>query len=64
MPTIYGTDLTEGALSETVFHDVAVRGPGRLIFRKGLVPMVMSTITPVSPVQTVSADRAVGAGTL
>jgi RES domain len=46
VPTIYGADLTEGALSETVFHDVPVRGPGRRIFRKTLVPMVLSTITP------------------
>jgi hypothetical protein len=47
VPTIYGADLTEGALSETVFHDVPVRGPGRRIFRKALVPIVLSTITPV-----------------
>lgn len=47
VPTIYGADSTEGALSETVFHDVPVRGPGRRIFRKALVPMVLSTIAPV-----------------
>lgn len=47
VPTIYGADLSEGALSETVFHDVPVRGPGRRIFRKALVPMVMSTINPI-----------------
>jgi hypothetical protein len=47
VPTIYGADLIDGALSETVFHDVPVRGPGRRILRKALVPMVMSTISPV-----------------
>jgi RES domain len=47
VPTIYGADLTAGALSETVFHDVPVRGPARRILRKALVPMVMSTITPL-----------------
>ncbi|MGB2920110.1 MAG: RES family NAD+ phosphorylase [Mycobacterium sp.] len=47
VPTIYGADLVEGALSETIFHDVPIRGPGRRILRKALVPMVMSTIIPV-----------------
>lgn len=47
VPTIYGADLIEGALSETVFHDVPIRGPGRRILRKALVPMVMSTIIPI-----------------
>lgn len=46
VPTIYGANLIEGALSETVFHDVPVRGTGRRIFRKALVPIVLSTITP------------------
>jgi hypothetical protein len=53
VPTIYGADLNSGALSETVFHDVPVRGPGRRIFRKALVPMVLSTITPNRDLQLV-----------
>jgi hypothetical protein len=51
--TIYGADLTEGALSETVFHDVPVRGPGRRVLRKALVPMVLSTIMPARDLRLV-----------
>ena len=42
--TIYGADERSGALSETVFHDVPVRGDGRRIQRKTLVHQVLSTI--------------------
>jgi hypothetical protein len=58
VPTIYGADLTEGALSETVFHDVPVRGRGRRIFRKALIPIVMSTITPVRDLRLVELHGA------
>ncbi|MGJ6127135.1 RES family NAD+ phosphorylase [Mycolicibacterium sp. Y3] len=56
--TIYGADLTEGALSETVFHDVPVRGTGRRILRKALVPMVMSTIMPARDLRLVELHGA------
>jgi hypothetical protein len=46
VPTLYGADLVEGALSESVFHDVPVRGKGRRVFRKALVPMMRSTVIP------------------
>lgn len=46
VPTIYGADLIEGALSETVFHDVPVRGAARRIQHKALVRMIRSTIIP------------------
>lgn len=46
VPTLYGADLVEGALSESVFHDVPVRGPARRIQRKALVPMIRSTVIP------------------
>lgn len=45
-PTLYGADLVRGALSESVFHDVPVRGKGRRIQRKALVPMILSTVIP------------------
>jgi hypothetical protein len=45
VPTIYGADLTAGALSETVFHDVPLRGKARRVQHKTLVPWVRSTIT-------------------
>ncbi|MGH3634309.1 MAG: RES family NAD+ phosphorylase [Mycobacterium sp.] len=46
VPTLYGADLVEGALSESVFHDVPLRGPGRRVQRKALVPMIRSTVIP------------------
>lgn len=46
VPTLYGADLVKGALSETVFHDVPIRGKGRRIQRKALVPMMRSTTIP------------------
>jgi hypothetical protein len=46
VPTLYGADLVDGALSESVFHDVPVRGKGRRIQRKALVQMIRSTLLP------------------
>jgi hypothetical protein len=46
VPTLYGADLVKGALSESVFHDVPIRGKGRRIQRKALVPMMRSTVIP------------------
>jgi hypothetical protein len=46
VPTLYGADLVKGALSESVFHDVPIRGKGRRIQRKTLVPMMRSTVIP------------------
>jgi hypothetical protein len=58
VPTLYASDLPQGALSETVFHDVPVRGKGRRILRKALVPMVRSTIIPLRPLQLVEMHGA------
>ena len=46
VPTLYGADLVKGALSESVFHDVPIRGKGRRIQRKALVTMLRSTVIP------------------
>jgi hypothetical protein len=56
--TLYAADLPQGALSETVFHDVPVRGEGRRIQRRALVPMVRSTIIPNRPLQLVELHGA------
>lgn len=57
--TIYGADKDEGALSETVFHDVPVRGgPGRRVQRKMLIPLVLSTIIPARPLRLVELHGA------
>jgi hypothetical protein len=45
VPTIYGAELSEGALSETVFHDVPVRRTTkRRVQRKALVSVVLSIV--------------------
>jgi hypothetical protein len=46
IPTLYGADCVAGALSETVFHDVPVRGPERAILRTVLRPLLLSSLTP------------------
>ena len=46
VPTLYGASSVAGALSETVFHDVPVRGPRRRVQRKRLVSVVRSSVTP------------------
>src|SRR4029078_10119918 len=51
-------DLPRGALSETVFHDVPVRGKGRRIQRRALVPMWRLRIIPSSPLQLVELHGA------
>lgn len=53
VPTIYGADLDQGALSETVFHDVPVTGKAKRIQRRALIHMVMSTVTPTRDLRLV-----------
>lgn len=45
VPTLYGADGAEGALSETVFHNVPMRGPGKVVLRSSLRPLLLSTLT-------------------
>lgn len=47
VPTLYGAASLNGALSETVFHEVPIRGPFRTILRPDLKPMLVSTVTAV-----------------
>jgi hypothetical protein len=58
VPTLYGADLIEGALSETVFHDVPVRGAARRIQHKALVLMVRSTVIPMRDLRLVGLHGA------
>jgi RES domain len=44
VPTLYAADHLEGALSETVFRDVPVRGPGKRLRRSVLEPLAASTL--------------------
>jgi hypothetical protein len=45
VPTLYAADHLDGALSETVFHGVPVRGPAKKISRVALRSMVISSLT-------------------
>jgi hypothetical protein len=44
VPTLYGSSNLDGSLSESVFHNVPIRGPEKLIRRSALRPMLVSTI--------------------
>lgn len=44
--TLYGSNTPDGALSETVFHDVPFRGPGRQISLATLRNLMLSTLAP------------------
>jgi hypothetical protein len=44
VPTLYGADTLDGALSETVFHGVPVRGEERSIRASSLRPIVVSKL--------------------
>ena len=46
VPTIYGAEDFAGAVSETVFHDVPVRGPGRRLLRAEVEQWVWSEVEP------------------
>lgn len=44
VPSLYGASSIDGSLSETVFHDVPVRGSVRRIRASSLRPLVVSTM--------------------
>lgn len=46
VPTLYGSEVLAGALSETLFHDVPVTGPARRIRSSRLLEWLASTIAP------------------
>jgi RES domain-containing protein len=54
VPTMYGADGLPGALSETVFHDVPVRGPNRRVLKGAVEPWVWSVLAPTRPLRLVS----------
>jgi hypothetical protein len=47
VPTIYGSSTLDGALSETLFHNVPVRGPRKAIRRSSLTAMLVSVLVPL-----------------
>ncbi len=46
VPTLYGANSLDGSLSESIFHNVPVRGPGKAIRRSALKPLQVSIIAP------------------
>jgi hypothetical protein len=54
VPTIYGAVDFPGAVSETVFHEVPVRGPNRRIPRTAVDLWVWSRVTPTRDLNLVA----------
>ena len=54
VPTLYGADDLLGALSETVFHDVPVRGADRRVARSQIDRWVWSELSPRRDLHLVS----------
>lgn len=46
IPTLYGSGSFAGALSETVLHNVPIRGPHRRVRQQRLLPLMVSTLAP------------------
>jgi hypothetical protein len=46
VPAMYGSDQDDGAIAETVFHDVPVRGAARVVLESRLTPLSIVTLTP------------------
>lgn len=46
IPTLYGADGVSGALSESVFHNVPVRGPAKRVRRSALGALCVSSLVP------------------
>ncbi|HSS51245.1 MAG TPA: RES family NAD+ phosphorylase [Thermoanaerobaculia bacterium] len=44
VPTLYGASNVDGALSESIFHNVPVRGSEKAVRRSSLRPMLVSTV--------------------
>jgi hypothetical protein len=46
VPILYGSDSLKGALAETVFHNIPIRGPKRRLLRSSLKTKLVSVIAP------------------
>jgi hypothetical protein len=54
VPTIYGANDFAGAMSETVFHEVPVRGPNRRILRSEIDRWAWSEVSPTRDLRLVA----------
>lgn len=46
VPAMYGSDHEDGAIAETVFHDVPLRGPGRVVLESRLTSLSIVALLP------------------
>lgn len=46
VPIMYGSNSPDGAISETVFHDVPIRGPNRRVLESRLSSLSIATLEP------------------
>jgi hypothetical protein len=46
VPTLYGSDVHDGALCETVFHDLDLQDPAPSILRVALLTQILAPVTP------------------
>lgn len=53
VPTIYGSNTFEGALSETVFRNVPVSAPEKSVAQSALMPMLVCTLRTTRPLRLV-----------
>lgn len=53
VPTIYGANSFDGALSETVFHEVPAADPGKSIDQALLMPLLACTLRPARPLRLI-----------
>lgn len=53
MPTLYGAEDFQAALSETIFHDVPISGSGRHVLISSLIPWLFSAIAVLRPLRLV-----------
>jgi hypothetical protein len=53
VPALYGSDQEDGAIAETVFHDVPVRGDHRVVLESRLAPLSIVTLFPARDLRLV-----------
>src|SRR6185436_4387604 len=46
VPAMYGSDREDGAIAETVFHDVPVRAAARVVLQSRLATLSIATLAP------------------
>jgi len=53
VPVLYGSDQEDGAIAETVFHDVPIAGPGRVVLISRLDALSLAVLRPTRDLRLV-----------